>query len=411
MTHSPYRTVMAQLLNKATLSRAIQLKRSSLILNLPGIIILSLFFFIVICGAYLSIHSLAVSIISIFFVSYVSWKVGAAAGITMTVLDLAWASLCFRLLAPENARSITIEAVILYTIEFGISFLLGYFGKLASELRKEIVVRTKAEILLKKYQDDLERMVEKRTNELSAANEKLRQAEKMEAIGQMAGGIAHDFKHYLDIILVDSGLALMSLDKTMKAFGHVAQIGKTAKSAEDFTSQLLTFARKNECKMERVDLNRLITELIPLVSRTISKNITINFIPKPQIPSIMGDVTQIRNGLLNLALNARDAMEKGGVLTFRIDTIQVTPEYCREKGIVCSLGNYIGVSVIDTGTGIEPEVFKHLFEPFYTTKEEGKGTGMGLPAVFGIAQSHHGTAFAAETQIGNGSTFIILFPA
>jgi two-component system, cell cycle sensor histidine kinase and response regulator CckA len=204
-------------------------------------------------------------------------------------------------------------------------------------------------------------------------------------------------------------MLLIAFDKEAKALEYVSEIEKASRSASELTSQLLMFARKEKIQVEEVDINSLIARLIPLVSRSIPKNIAINHIHKPIIPLIQGNATQIQNALLNLALNARDAMEKGGTLTFTTQPIEVTSDYCQEKGITCSTGKYLGVSVTDTGTGIPPDTYHHLFEPFYTTKEKGKGTGMGLAAVYGIAKSHNGVVFA-ETEIGNGSTFTILFP-
>jgi signal transduction histidine kinase len=397
------------LFNKYSLSRLIRLKRTKVIRNLPSLFILSLVFLVCFLSLYFLFHSPALAIISIVFVSYVSWKAGVRAGITLMTLNFLWTSISIQLMIPQMGKAIPIEAGISLAIQVGVAFLLGYFGKVASDLHKEIEMRKQTEAMLKKYRTDLEEMVETRTRELAKANERLHQAEKMEAIGQMAGGVAHDFNNYLNIIIGYGELLLSTLTSESKSLEYASQIEKAAQSASELTTQLLTFSRKNKFTMEPVDGNQLIVNLIPLITRAMRKNITINFIQKPFIPLFSGNSTQIQNALLNLALNARDAMEQGGVLTFSIDTIHVTSEYCQNKGISCPLETYIGVSVTDTGSGIPPEVLPHLFEPFFTTKEEGKGTGMGLAAVYGIARSHNGAVFA-ETEIGNGSTFTILFP-
>jgi signal transduction histidine kinase len=409
MANSEQHVKRSSVFNKHGLSRLLTLKRTELIGNLPFLFIFSLVFFVFFLSLYLLFHSTSLAIISIVFVSFVSWKAGTKTGIALLAFNFLWTSLSFHIMLPNLGSILPIEGIISFAIQLGVAFLLGYFGKVASDLHKEIEVRKQTEALLKKYQTDLEGMVEKRTNELAKANERLRQAEKMEAIGQMAGGVAHDFNNYLSIIIGYSGFLVLTLDKGSKSLEHASQIQKAAQSASELTSQLLTFSRKNKLTMESVDINQLIVKLIPLISRAMSKNITINHMQKPQIPLFPGNVAQIQNALLNLALNARDAMDNSGVLTFSTETIQVTSEYCQKKGIACSLEKYVGVSVTDTGTGIPPEVFHHLFEPFYTTKEEGKGTGMGLAAVYGIAQSHNGAVFA-ETEIGHGSTFTILFP-
>jgi signal transduction histidine kinase len=392
-----------------SLYRLIWLRRSNVIRNLPSLFILSLVFLVCLLGLYSLFHSTALAVISVVFVSYASWKAGVKAGITLVAMNFLWTSLSLQLVVPKIDKAIPIEASISIAIQVGVAFLLGYFGKVASDLHKEIEIRKQTEAMLKKYQTDLEAMVETRTNELAKANERLHQAEKMEAIGQMAGGVAHDFNNYLNIIIGYNELLLSTLNKEEKGLEYASQIEKAAQSASELTSQLLTFSRKNKFTMEPVDGNQLIVNLIPLITRAMRKNITINFIQKPFIPLFSGNATQIQNALINLALNARDAMENGGVLTFSIEAIQVTSEYCQNKGISCPLEKYVGVSITDTGSGIPPEVFPHLFEPFFTTKEEGKGTGMGLAAVYGIARSHNGAVFA-ETEIGNGSTFTILFP-
>jgi signal transduction histidine kinase len=358
---------------------------------------------------YSFLHSSALAIISIVFVSYVSWTYGTAAGLILSVFNFFWNAALFPVIIPTFTKTFNGELLISLGVHIGISFLLGYFGKLAAGLRKEVEVRIQAETLLKKYQNELEERVAIRTRELEKANEKLRQAEKMEAIGQMAGGIAHDFSNYLNIILGYSALLVETMDKKAKENEYALRIETAAQRASELTSQLLTFARKKKFELQLINLNDVVNELIPLFSRGVKKDITIEHIAEPGIPMIRGGATQIQNALLNLALNARDAMEHGGTITFTTKKVHVTPDYCRDNGITCQPGDYIGVSVADTGSGIAPEVFNHLFEPFFTTKGEGKGTGMGLAAVYGIAQSHHGIVFAS-TKVDKGTTFTLLFP-
>jgi signal transduction histidine kinase len=270
-------------------------------------------------------------------------------------------------------------------------------------------VRIQAETLLKKYQNELEERVASRTRELEKANEMLRQAEKMEAIGQLAGGIAHDFSNYLNIILGYSSLLVETLDKKAKENDYAQKIETAAERASELTSQLMTFARKKKFESQIVNINDVVKELLPLFSTSVKNTIAINIVADPKLPMIRGGATQIQNALLNLAVNARDAMGQGGTITFATQAVQVTSDYCRENGISCPPGRYVAVSVSDTGTGIPPEVLSRMFEPFFTTKEEGKGTGMGLAAVYGIAQSHQGAVFA-KTKLGKGTTFTMLFP-
>jgi signal transduction histidine kinase len=385
------------------------MKRKEILKNTFALFFVSCIYTTLLYALFTLLHSSAIALISIVFVSYISWKQGTIAGLTLTAFNFAGNGLTFHILAPELVQSFTVEAATSIGVHIGVAFLLGYFGKLARNLKKEVEVRKQAESLLKKYQNELEERVEARTRELEKTNEKLHQAEKMEAIGQLAGGIAHDFNNYLNIILGYSTLLLDKLDAHSPENDFAQKIEKTAQTASELTSQLLTFARKKKYELQSINVNDLVDELIPLLSRGVKKNITIQHITESEIPLIRGGTAQIQNALLNLALNARDAMENGGTLTFATKTIQVTPEYCRDNGISCKPGSYIGVSVSDTGSGIEPDALNHLFEPFYTTKTEGKGTGMGLAAVYGIAQSHKGAVFA-ETQVGKGTTFTMLFP-
>jgi signal transduction histidine kinase len=358
---------------------------------------------------YSFMNSSAAAIISIVFVSYVSWTYGTAAGLTLSLFNFLWNAVTFPMIAPALTKTINREVIISLGVHIGISFLLGYFGKLAAGLRKEVEVRIQAETLLKKYQNELEERVASRTRELEKANEMLRQAEKMEAIGQLAGGIAHDFSNYLNIILGYSSLLVETLDKKAKENDYAQKIETAAERASELTSQLMTFARKKKFESQIVNINDVVKELLPLFSTSVKNTIAINIVADPKLPMIRGGATQIQNALLNLAVNARDAMGQGGTITFATQAVQVTSDYCRENGISCPPGRYVAVSVSDTGTGIPPEVLSRMFEPFFTTKEEGKGTGMGLAAVYGIAQSHQGAVFA-KTKLGKGTTFTMLFP-
>jgi signal transduction histidine kinase len=385
------------------MDRMKRLKNISLLFLLSCIYI-GMFFIL-----YSFLHASAVAIISIVFVSYVSWTYGTAAGLTLSLFNFLWNAVTFPMIAPALTKTLNREVIISLGVHIGISFLLGYFGKLAAGLRKEVEVRIQAETLLKKYQNELEERVASRTRELEKANEMLRQAEKMEAIGQLAGGIAHDFSNYLNIILGYSSLLVETLDKQAKENDYAQKIETAAGRASELTTQLLTFARKKKFESQLVNLNDVVKELLPLFSTSVKNTIEIKQIADPGLPMIRGGATQIQNALLNLAVNARDAMGHGGTITFTTQTVEVTPDYCRENGITCPQGRYVGVSVTDTGTGIPPEVLSRMFEPFFTTKEEGKGTGMGLAAVYGIAQSHQGVVFA-KTKLGKGTTFTMLFP-
>ena len=379
-------------------------------LVLAGVILaFSLVYFVLLYVALHFVRSSALSTIGIVFVSYIAWRNGAVAGLALVALNHLWTSTAFLILAPEFTRSYPPEAIISILVHVGVALLLGYFGRLAADLRKEIEVRKMAEASLMLLQNELEQRVETRTRELDKVNEFLTQARKMEAIGHLAGSIAHDFNNYLNIILGYSALLVKKLEPNSPPRDWAINVEKAAATAAELTSQLLAFSRKKKFPVRPVNLNTLIEELIPLLSSAVKHSITISHVADAQLPVFEGGVDQIKSALLNLGLNARDAMKNGGALTISTKTVDVTEAYCRKHGLTCPTGTFASVSVADTGTGIEPEAFKHLFEPFFTTKDEGKGTGMGLAAVFGIAQNHHGAVFA-ETELGSGTTFTMLFP-
>jgi signal transduction histidine kinase len=381
--------------------------RMKILKNTFNIFLISCLYLVIFIGLYAFLKSPAVVLISIVFVSYISWKRGTAAGLTLSMFNFFWNTAAFNLISW--GEKFPIEGYISIAIHAGVSFLLGYFGKLEKNLRREVEIRKQTEAQLKEYQNELELRVEARTRELEKANEKLHQAERMETIGQLAGGIAHDFNNYLNIILGYSSLLIANLDTLPSEKESAEKIEEAATSASELASQLLTFARKKKFELQPVDITDEVDRMIPLLTRGVKKTVTIKHVAEPDIPIIQGGPSQIQNALINLGLNANDAMMDGGTIMFSTKNIEVTPDYCHNYGIACSPGKYVGIAVSDNGTGIEPMAINHLFEPFFTTKPEGKGTGMGLAAVYGIAKSHQGAVFV-ETELGKGTTFTMLFP-
>ena len=364
-------------------------------------------------GCYYLLYSLfrttALGLLSIVLVSYIAWKRGVLSALLLTLLNTFWMGRVLLMITPELASPIPTDAFIAFGIHIVISFLGGYIGNLSRRLQREVNERKKAESLLKTYQKELEIRVETRTRELEAANEKLHKAEKLEAIGQLAGGIAHDFNNHITIMLGYLDLLLKELNKESLGYNYTQQVQASAQRASELTSQLLAFARREKYNLQLIDCNYLVHEVATLLSRSVNKNITIKHHKASDLPHVRGGISQIHNAILNLALNACDAMEQGGMLTLATACIQVTSEYCETHAVTCAPGAYVGISVSDNGCGIAPEVLPHIFEPFYTTKEKGKGTGMGLAAVYGIAQSHNGTIIV-ESAVGEGTTFTLLLP-
>ncbi|MBS2038431.1 response regulator [bacterium] len=231
--------------------------------------------------------------------------------------------------------------------------------------------------------------------------EQLRQSQKMEAIGTLAGGIAHDFNNLLSGILGYSGLLKLHAEGQAQVLQSAEIIERTALRAAELTQKLLGFARRGKHKNVAVGIHRAIDDCIELLSRTIDKRIEIvrNF--EANRDKVMGDPTQMEQILLNLAINARDAIEDQGRITFSTRVEEVHDEL--ESGF------YLVASVSDSGCGIPPEIRERVFEPFFTTKENGKGTGMGLAMVYGIVKNHGGT-IRLETEPGKGTTFHCYLP-
>lgn len=338
----------------------------------------------------------------------ISWIWGVKAGLlVMLTNSLICSGIIIKIITPDTI--IGIEAVQAMITHFSFALAVGSFSTLNRKLMLQINEREKAEKHLQEYKNHLEEMVETRTMELQKANERLRHVEKMEAIGQMAGGIAHDFNNQLTIMLGYTEILLKRIREDTQAKYFLQQIYDSGKKASELTKQLLAFARKGVYAMQIVNLNEIATEIKNLLSRGTDKNITIVTTLNAKTPYVWGGINQLPSAILNLVLNACEAMEKGGILTIKTDDLRVDQQYLLSHSLNLRPGDYVCISVSDTGTGMDEEVRKHLFEPFFTTKKENKGTGMGLAAVYGIVKSHKGAIFV-ESELQKGSTFTILLP-
>jgi two-component system, cell cycle sensor histidine kinase and response regulator CckA len=246
------------------------------------------------------------------------------------------------------------------------------------------------------------------TTEQRQYEEQLRQNYKMNAIGQLAGGIAHDFNNQLMTIM---GCAEQLLAETLEPKGkkYVTMIYGAAQRSSDLTQQLLTFARKKRVNSADIDVHKLIDETVSMLRRCIDRSVTIDVQLNAPSGVVQGDASQIQNGLLNLGLNARDAMENGGVLTFKSEGCHFATDTVLGDGQKISAGKYLAIRVSDTGSGMSAEIKSHLFEPFFTTKPAGIGTGMGLASVYGMVKSHKGT-IQVESELDKGSEFTIYLP-
>lgn len=242
----------------------------------------------------------------------------------------------------------------------------------------------------------------------AVAKQELHQAQKMEGIGRLAGGIAHDFNNLLTAILGFTELAGETLQPDDEVQSYLHNIHKAAERATTLTAQLLAFARKQIIAPKVVDINALIQDVDKMLSRLIGEHIELSIVPSPEAGQVKIDPGQFGQVLINLVVNARDAMPEGGKITLKTANVIVEEDKPHQHPRV-GPGDYAVLSVSDTGTGIPEELLDHLFEPFFTTKGQGKGTGLGLATCYGIvAQS--GGHIHVESKIGKGTVFTIYLP-
>ena len=236
--------------------------------------------------------------------------------------------------------------------------------------------------------------------------EQLRQSQKMEAFGQLAGGVAHDFNNLLTII--QGNVTLLQDSASPDQAGGLVEIAKAAERAANLTRQLLTFSRRQVFQPKPLDLNEVVANTSKMLQRIIGEHIGLETHFAPGGAPIQADRTMMEQILINLAVNSRDAMAKGGRLVIQTATVALS-EADAEANPKARPGSFIRLTVSDTGSGMAPETMKHIFEPFFTTKEVGKGTGLGLATVFGIVAQHYGW-IEVESQLNSGTTFRIHLP-
>ena len=248
-----------------------------------------------------------------------------------------------------------------------------------------------------------EDITERRTLE-----DQLLHAQKMEAVGRLAGGVAHDFNNLLTVIKGYSDLMLNELTAKDPMRGEVEEIQRAAERAAALTQQLLAFSRRQVMAPKVIDLNVVLVNMQKLLHRLLGEDVDLRVTTDPKLGWVKADPGQIEQVVMNLAVNARDAMPRGGKLTIETSNTRIDETYAREHAVV-NAGDYAMIAVSDSGTGMDPEIAKHIFEPFFTTKEMGKGTGLGLSTVYGIVKQSGGYIWV-YSEPNRGTTFKIYLP-
>jgi two-component system, cell cycle sensor histidine kinase and response regulator CckA len=242
---------------------------------------------------------------------------------------------------------------------------------------------------------------------LVRSEEQLRQSQKMEAVGRLAGGVAHDFNNLLTTILGFSNLAIEGLPAEHPVRKDIEEVVRGAERATILTRQLLTFSRKESSRMTRLDLNAVVAGMDPMLRRTLGEDIVLATVLGEDLGLIEGDTSGLEQVILNLAVNARDAMPQGGKLVIQTTRVELDEDRVRQwPG--AQPGAWVMLTMRDTGCGMTPEVYAHVFEPFFTTKRKGEGTGLGLSTVYGVVQQCHGH-IELTTEAGVGTEFRIFF--
>jgi PAS domain S-box-containing protein len=282
-------------------------------------------------------------------------------------------------------------------------------GSFAAVIDRRIVVRDERGTPLRMVGALLD-ITERRQTEkaLVESEQRLQQSQKMEALGTLTGGVAHDFNNLLTAIIGNTQLALSKLEANDPLRARLTEIEKATNRAAILTRQLLAFSRRQHLERRPVNLNETISEIMKLLQRIIGEDVEISLKCAPGLAAVFADPAQIEQVVMNLCVNAREAMPGGGTVTIETKNIELDEAYCRRHPYIRP-GKYVQIKVTDTGAGIDEKIQARIFEPFFTTKEIGRGTGLGLSIAYGIVKQHDG-CINVRSDIGKGSTFEIFLP-
>jgi len=326
------------------------------------------------------------------------------------------------ILTPRGQRWLHTKKIPLLDAEGRPAFLLG--------ISEDITLQREMADAVRRAHEDLELRVQERTAELTRANldlqreihereqaeaalraseEQLRQAQKLDAIGRLAGGVAHDFNNLLSVILGYAQVMAGELASDDPKRAYVQEIHTAGLRASELTRQLLAFARKQVLLPRVLDLNEVVSDMARMLKRIIGEDIDLRLQPAADLDLTRLDPHQVEQIVMNLVVNARDAMPRGGKLTIETRNVVVGEEFAREH-LGVDAGPYVVLAVTDTGQGMDATTKARIFEPFFTTKDLGVGTGLGLSTVFGIVQQSGGSIWV-YSELGHGTTFKVYFPA
>lgn len=275
-------------------------------------------------------------------------------------------------------------------------------------IQSDITEQKNADDELKKHRERLEELVTARTNELVKIQQQLIQSQKMEAIGQLAGGISHDFNNMLAVILGTSELISGNLSEDDPNYARINRVIKTGKRAKDLTGRLLTFARKETLEISNTSINDILLDTVDILLSSITKKIAIQTTVSDEGLAICGDANQLCQAFLNLCINACDAMKEGGTLKITALPVSLDNAFCKSRSGLHP-GDYCLIEIIDEGSGMPKEMLDRIFEPFFTTKKKGVGTGLGLSVTEGIVKMHNGH-IEFESEVGKGTKVKVYLP-